>query len=92
VLEDGLGQAGVFRYRPPAAGAILFARYELPIASVELAERLRVEQSVLIVPGGHFGMDSYLRFGFGMHADTLREALRRVSTCLDSLRVVAGDA
>jgi aspartate/methionine/tyrosine aminotransferase len=31
------------------------------------------------VPGDHFGMDGYLRFGFGEPPDRLRGALDRVS-------------
>jgi aspartate/methionine/tyrosine aminotransferase len=38
-----------------------------------------VEKSVLVVPGDHFGMDGYLRFGFGDIPDRLRGALDRVS-------------
>ena len=33
--------------------------------STELVLRLRDERSVLVVPGDHFGMDGYLRVGFG---------------------------
>jgi aspartate/methionine/tyrosine aminotransferase len=77
--ESWLNETGVFRYRPPEAGAIVFARYDLPINSSDLAERLRVEQSVLIVPGDHFKLDHYIRFGFGLPANELHEALQRVS-------------
>ena len=30
-----------------------------------LADRLRLEQSVLITPGPHFGIGKYLRIGYG---------------------------
>jgi aspartate/methionine/tyrosine aminotransferase len=89
VLENWLHEEGVFRYHRPAAGAILFTHFDLPITSTELAERLRVDQSVLIVPGAHFGMDSYLRFGFGLPAEPLTHGLRRMSNCLDGLRILA---
>lgn len=79
---DGLG---VFEYRPPDAGAICFMRYRLPIPSAELAERLRVEQDVLIVPGTHFGMESYIRFGYGLPPADLGTALERVGTVLRAL-------
>jgi aspartate/methionine/tyrosine aminotransferase len=39
--------------------------------------RLRLEKSVLIVPGDHFGMDGYLRLGFGDRPQHLRAALDR---------------
>jgi aspartate/methionine/tyrosine aminotransferase len=41
-------------------------------------ERLRVEKSVLIVPGDHFGMDHFLRISFGLPHETLVPALDRV--------------
>jgi len=49
----------------PKAGAIAYVRYDLDINSTVLVERLREEKSVLIVPGDHFGMDKYLRIGYG---------------------------
>ena len=33
---------------------------------------------MLIVPGDHFGMDGYLRIGFGDEAGYLREGLARL--------------
>ncbi len=82
VLEHWMEEAGVFRYRAPDAGAICWTRYALPVSSSELAERLRVEQSVLVVPGEQFGMDGYLRIGYGLLEDDLRAALDRVRTTL----------
>jgi aspartate/methionine/tyrosine aminotransferase len=85
-LEDWMRTEGVFTWRRPDAGAICFARYDLPVNSSELAERLRVDHSVLIVPGDQFGRDGYVRFGFGLPGDELRPALARMSECLDGLR------
>jgi len=73
------GHGGLFIYAPPDAGAIVFARYHHPINSTELVTRLRQEQSVLVVPGDHFGLDGYLRLGFGEETGYLRKALDRVS-------------
>jgi aspartate/methionine/tyrosine aminotransferase len=69
---------GLFSYTPPDAGAIVYARYHHPINSTELVTRLRTEKSVLIVPGDHFGMDGYLRLGFGDEPAYLRAGLDRV--------------
>ncbi len=69
----------------PAAGAMTLVRYEHEIGSVELAERLRVEKSVLIVPGAHFGLEGYLRVGYGIPTDELQAALGRVSELLADL-------
>ena len=43
----------------------MYVRYHHAINSTELVNRLREQKSVLIVPGDHFGMDGYLRIGFG---------------------------
>lgn len=88
-LEQWFQDRGDFRYRAPDAGAICFARYDLPIRSIDLAERLRVECSVLVVPGEHFGMDRYTRFGYGLRAGELAGALDRVSDVLDGITATA---
>lgn len=69
---------GLLSWRPPDAGAIGFVRYRAEIGSSELAERLRVEDDVLVVPGDQFGLDGYLRIGFGIEPGPLEEALGRV--------------
>ncbi len=76
---------GLFDYRPPDAGAICWVRYGLDVGSSELAERLRREKGVLVVPGDHFGMDGHLRLGFGVERSRLREALRRTADLLGEL-------
>ena len=79
------GQDGRFSYRRPDAGAICFTRYAADINSSDLAEKLRVEKSVLVVPGDHFGMDHYLRLGFGNPPDELTEALALVREAFDEV-------
>ena len=75
---------------PPEAGAIVLVRYGYPVNSTALIERIRDEQSVLIVPGDHFEMDGYLRFGFGCDPELLLGALDRVGEVLDSLAKASG--
>ena len=70
---------GLFTFTPPDAGAIAMVRYHTDMPSLELAERLRVEQSLLIVPGAHFGIESTMRLGFGPTADELLAGLERLS-------------
>jgi len=76
------GHGGLFTYAPPDAGAIVYTRYHHAINSTELVTRLREEKSVLIVPGDHFGMDGYLRVGFGDEPGYLREGLNRLHEML----------
>jgi aspartate/methionine/tyrosine aminotransferase len=79
--------APAFSWIGPEAGAIVFVRYNYPINSTELVTRLRDEKSVLIVPGDHFGMDGYLRLGYGERPDYLRQGLERTHSLLASLPV-----
>ncbi len=86
LLEEWMGaQGGRFRYRPPDAGAICYAHYDAPANSTEFAEKLRVEKGVLVVPGDHFGMDRYLRLGFGNPEDELLEGLGRIREAFDEV-------
>jgi aspartate/methionine/tyrosine aminotransferase len=75
----------MFSWIAPQAGAIVYVRYNYQINSTELVTRLRNEKSVLVVPGDHFGMDGYLRLGFGERPDYLRQGLERLHSLLQSL-------
>jgi aspartate/methionine/tyrosine aminotransferase len=76
---------GEFTYGASEAGAICYARYRSAVNSSALAERLRRDHSVLIVPGDQFGMDHFLRFGFGPPAPDLAAALERVAAAMRTL-------
>lgn len=69
----------------PEAGAIAFVRYSHEVNSTALGERLRDEQSVLVVPGDHFEMDRYLRIGFGSDPAIVTGGLERISELLDAI-------
>lgn len=75
----------LFAYRPPDAGAIVYVRYSADVGSSRFAEKLRVEKDVLVVPGDHFGMDRFLRIGFGPPRDELMEALGRIAEAFDEV-------
>jgi aspartate/methionine/tyrosine aminotransferase len=76
----------LFQYSPPEAGAIIFPRYNLDINSTELADRIRTTKSVLICPGDHFGMDNYLRIGYGEEKEILIKALDLIEEALIEAR------
>jgi hypothetical protein len=76
---------GRLTWREPQAGAIALVRYDADISSVELAERVRVNQSTLIVPGMHVGLEGFLRIWLGAREDYLREGLRRIASELTAL-------
>lgn len=85
LIEDWLREVGGFTWIKPEAGAIVYVKYDHPINSTELVTRLRVEKSVLTVPGDHFGMDGYLRLGFGEPPEYNRAGLERLRDLLASL-------
>lgn len=79
-------QQGLLHMIPPKAGAIAYARYQLDIPSTVLAERFLKEKSVLVVPGEHFEMKNYIRFGYGMQKKDLQIALSRMGKVLNDIR------
>jgi aspartate/methionine/tyrosine aminotransferase len=76
VLDSWLRRFGdTFTWRAPDAGAICFARYRQSVGALDIVERLRVQHSVLLVPGEHFEMPNHLRIGYGQHLEGLVQAL-----------------
>ncbi len=79
IMEEWVGDLGEdFDFVPPVAGAICFIRYPGGLPSAELGERIRDNQSTLIVPGSHLGLEGYIRVWMGAQPDYLKEGLRRV--------------
>jgi len=75
-----------FSFMPPQAGAIAYLKYKLKINSSRFADRLLREKSTLIVPGDHFGMDGYLRVGYGSPREYLTEGLNRIGEMVDQIK------
>lgn len=74
-----------FSFIPPKAGAMAFIRYAMAINSREFCTRLREEKSVFIMDGDCFGMDGYVRIGFGAEKDYLSAGLARIDEFLENL-------
>lgn len=68
---------------PSKAGAIVYARYNLKMGSTELISRLKDEEDVLIVSGDHFGMDGFIRIGYGNEPADLQAALAKLTAFLE---------
>jgi aspartate/methionine/tyrosine aminotransferase len=69
---------GFLTFREPRAGALCLMRYASATPSYELCERIRRNQSVLIVPGVHLGLEGFLRIWLGGRPEFLAEGLRRI--------------
>lgn len=76
---------GRVAWTEPAAGAIGLMRYAADATSLAIAERVRVNQATLIVPGTHVGIEGHLRIWLGGTEEFLREGLRRIGTELKAL-------
>ena len=72
------GFGGFLTFREPQAGALCLVRYGSGAPSYPLCERIRVNQSVLIVPGVQLGLEGFLRLWLGGKPEFISEGLRRV--------------
>ena len=70
--------SGFLTFREPKAGALCLVRYGSATPSYPLCERIRVNQSVLIVPGVQLGLEGFLRLWLGGKPEFISEGLRRV--------------
>jgi aspartate/methionine/tyrosine aminotransferase len=69
---------GRLTWTEPVAGAIALMKYSSDTPSLALAERIRVRQNTLVVPGIHVGIEGHLRLWLGGAEPYLREGLRRI--------------
>jgi aspartate/methionine/tyrosine aminotransferase len=76
ILDGWLRQLSpAIKWWRPDCGAISFAQYKEEIPSLDLAERVRTEYSILLQPGEHFGFDRSIRFGYGNESTQFKQAL-----------------
>ena len=85
IALDWVAERPQLRTITPRGGAYLMLSYDNPMNSSELAERLRVDKSMLLVPGDHFGMDNWVRVGFGDDTETLTAGLERFDSLLQEI-------
>lgn len=88
-LETWLATQPALRYIRPVAGAITFAEVDLPLSTREIVERIRVERSVLLVPGEMFGVANGIRFGFGFD---VQHTLKGLALAGETLAAIAAGA
>ena len=94
IIEANLATAGrwmadradFMSWTPPRGGLLALLKYDLPIASLELADRLATEYSVMLAPGSAFGYEHHLRLGIGQRPDIFEAGLRETAKCLEEVR------
>jgi len=64
----------------------MYCKYNLPIKSMELIERLRMEQSVLFIPGDQFGLGRGIRIGYGYDVGETIKGLDRTDALICTLK------
>jgi aspartate/methionine/tyrosine aminotransferase len=95
ILSDNLpiiagwaaGFGDLLEFNQPRAGAMTLVRYRSSIPSIDLCERIRTEQSTLVVPGSHVGLEGYLRIWYGGRPEYITEGLRRIGVVLRGVKV-----
>ena len=70
---------------PPQAGAIAFVHINMDILSQDLTYFIRDNYSVLLTAGKWFGLEGFLRFGYGPPNDYLKAGLDRI---LQSIKLI----
>jgi len=79
------GFGKLLEWREPRAGAIALVKYNSDVPSIELCERIRVNQNTLVVPGAHLGVEGFLRIWLGGREEYLTEGFRRIGNELKIL-------
>ena len=77
--------ADLVSWMPPRGGLLALMKYELDIPSLELANRLAEEYSVMLAPGSAFGYEGYLRIGVGQGPEIFAKGLEETARCLRDL-------
>jgi aspartate/methionine/tyrosine aminotransferase len=78
--------AGLVSWKPPRAGLLALLHYRLDIPSLELANKLAEEYSVMLAPGSAFGFEQYLRIGIGQEPSVFAAGLAAAATCFAELQ------
>jgi aspartate/methionine/tyrosine aminotransferase len=74
-------------WTPPKGGLLALLKYDLPVDSLTLADKLALEYSVMLAPGSAFGYEHHLRLGIGQRPDLFAAGLAEAGKAFDSLRV-----
>jgi aspartate/methionine/tyrosine aminotransferase len=86
ILADWVRQQrGQFSVHDAIATSIAFVRYHFDMPSIELANHIRTQSSVLVAPGEYLGTQNYLRITVGYEPEKVRKALAAISEAVASL-------
>lgn len=78
-------RASFLSWTPPRGGLLALIKYDLPMDSLTLADRLATEYSVMLAPGSAFGYEHHLRLGVGQRPDIFKKGLEEAGRCFEQL-------
>lgn len=78
--------ADILSWLPPRGGLLALLHYDLEFPSLDLANRLAEEYSVMLAPGSAFGLEHYLRIGIGQEPSVFAAGLERAGACFVDLQ------
>jgi aspartate/methionine/tyrosine aminotransferase len=73
--------SAILSWQPPRAGLLALLRYTMDIPSLELANRLAEQYSVMLAPGSAFGYENHLRIGIGQDPPVFAAGLAQAGAC-----------
>lgn len=84
VLSRWIDDEPLIDWVPSRAGSVAFLKHDLKMSSDDICLGLLRSKGTLIVPGSCFGMEKYLRVGYGCKTEVLHEGLSRFKDFLDT--------
>ncbi len=78
-------RSDLLSWKAPRGGLLAMLHYNLDIPSLELADKLATEYSVMLAPGSAFGYEQYLRIGVGQNPAIFKAGIEAAGRCFDDL-------
>jgi aspartate/methionine/tyrosine aminotransferase len=79
MVKQWMNRQSVLEWVKPKGGVVAFPRLRNGTTTEELCRLLVTKYRTFTIPAFCFGMDRYLRIGFGGESEELREGLKRVT-------------
>ena len=86
ILSRWIENEPLVSWVPSRAGSVAFLRQSLDMPSEDLCISLIKDKGTFLVPGSCFGMEGFLRIGYGCKTKTLKAGLSRFKDFLDCHR------
>jgi aspartate/methionine/tyrosine aminotransferase len=80
----------ILSWQPPRAGLLALLRYQMDIPSLELANKLAEQYSVMLAPGSAFGYENHLRIGIGQDPAVFAAGLAQAGACFAEVAARTG--